>query len=311
MNKKLIAAVVGILLIGGISYGLKVGVFSRDGKSQPTTQSNKIKVVASFYPLAHFAEQVGKAHIEVTNITPAGAEPHDYEPTPKEIASIYTAKLLITNGAGLDIWADKIKPDLQAQGVEVATMSDQFQLLKGADEESVTDPHIWLDPALAEKEVTIIRDALIKVDPQSESDYRKNADDYIAQITSLDKQYSEGLAQCTTRDVVTSHAAFGYMAKHYNLNQIAIAGISPEEEPSSQRMAQIAQLAKEKNIKYIFFETLVSPKLADTIATEVGAKTIVFNPLEGLTDDEIKSGKTYISVMQENLSSLRTALQCK
>lgn len=300
-------AIIGILIVAAV-----VVIYNKNyNRTAETQRTDKIKVVASFYPLAHFAEQIGKDHVDITNITPAGAEPHDYEPTPKEIASIYTAKLLITNGSGLDVWADKIKPDLQAQGVEVATMSDQFQLLKGVDEESITDPHIWLDPALVEKEVAQIRDALIKVDPQNESDYRKNADSYIAQLTDLDKQFSDGLAQCTTRDVVTSHAAFGYMAKHYNLNQIAIAGISPEEEPSSQRMAEIAQLAKEKNIKYIFFETLVSPKLADTIATEVGAKTIVFNPLEGLTDDEIMSGKTYINVMQDNLSSLRTALQCK
>jgi zinc transport system substrate-binding protein len=190
-------------------------------------------------------------------------------------------------------------------------MSDHFQLLPGADGETQTDPHFWLDPVLAQEEVQIIRDALIKVDPANAQYYDKNAEGYISQLQALDKKYQDGLASCALKDVVTSHAAFGYLAKRYNLNQIAISGLSPDQEPSSSQMVEIAREAKQKNVKVIFFETLVSPKLAETIAREIGAQTAVFNPLEGLTDQEIKEGKNYISVMEDNLNNLRTALQCK
>jgi len=303
-------AVFGLLIVGLLAYGLKASLQPK--RQSPTSQgSGKIKVVASFYPLAEFTSQVAKEHAEVTNMTPAGAEPHDYEPTPQQIAGIYNAKLLVANGAGLDPWANKIKSDLQAHGIAVISLSDQFQLLPPPDQESTADPHFWLDPALSQQEVGAIRDALIKVDPVNAGDYQKNAAGYIGQLKALDQQYQQGLASCTKHDVVTSHAAFGYLAKHYGLNQIAIAGLSPDAEPSAARMAEIAQEAKQKDIKVIFFETLVSPKLAQTIATEIGAQTAVFNPLEGLTDEELQQGKNYISVMQDNLNNLRSALECK
>jgi zinc transport system substrate-binding protein len=133
----------------------------------------------------------------------------------------------------------------------------------------------------------------------------------LALLSELDEKYRIGLAECAIRDAVASHAAFGYLAKRYNLNMINIAGLSPKEEPSPRRMAEIAELARAKNIQYIFFETLVSPKLAETIAREIGAQTLVFNPIEGLTDQELAAGEDYISIMEKNLANLRTALRCR
>ena len=274
----------------------------------------KIKVVASFYPLAEFAKQVGGNNVEVVNMTPPGAEPHDFEPSPQDIVNAYSSNLFIFNGSGFDPWAEKIRPELENKGVAVINMTEYFDLLKGVEEHEEaeekdheaeeTDPHIWLDPVLAKKEVEIIRDALKKIDPINSELYESNATQYLTQLSVLDKKYKDGLASCNLRDLVASHGAFGYLAKRYALNVVSIAGFSPEEEPSPKRMAEIADLARSKKINYIFFETLVSPKLAETIAREIGAKTLVFNPIEGLTEDELEKGANYISVMEENLNNL-------
>ena len=298
------------MLVLALAYAFSAGPKVRPSGNASTAET-KLAVVGTFYPLAHFAQQVGGAYVTVANITPAGAEPHDYEPTPQDIVKAYDAKVFIMNGGGVDTWAERIEPDLRAQGVLVVDMHESIKLMTApAGAETAMDPHIWLDPVLAEQEVQMIRAALVQADPAHADAYNRNADAYVAQLQQLDGEFRAGLASCQLHDIVTSHAAFGYLAKEYGLNQIAIAGLSPDAEPSAKQLADIAQLAEQNHIKYIFFETLVSPKLAQTIATEVGAQTIAFNPLEGLTDAEIGTGQTYLTEMRANLASLRTALQC-
>ncbi len=303
MQKRLIfivGLIVGLVLIG-------ILVSSR----RPTIQSNKLSVVASFYPIAHFAQQVGGDKISVTNITPASTEPHDFEPTARDLIRISQAKLFIYNGNNVDSWGDKVKSDIVARGGTVIKMSDALTSLPSSEESGQLDPHFWLDPILAQQEITVIRDRLVKIDPTNAGTYQHNAQAYIDQLTALDQSYRTGLANCQLHDIVTSHAAFGYLAQRYGFTQIPIAGISPDQEPSPQKLAAIAHLVKQKNIHYIFFETLVSPKLSETIASETGAQTLSFNPLEGLTDQEIAAGKTYLTEMQTNLTHLRTALLCQ
>ncbi len=308
MKKILILAIIAIIIIIAIAYM---------SNKVPQT-GGKIRIIASFYPLAEFAGQVGGANIEVVNITPAGVEPHDFEPTPRDIARVYSAKVFLLNGGGFDPWAEKIAPDLKKKGITVVNMAKHFDLLKAIEEYGTetghkieaNDPHIWLDPILAKKEVEIIRDALEKIDPANAQVYARNAEEYISKLSGLDLKYKDGLSACAIRDAIVSHAAFGYLAKRYGINVIPIV-ISPEEEPSPKRIADLSALAHTKNINFIFFETLVNPKLAETIAQEVGAKTMVFNPIEGLSDEELAAGKSYISIMEENLNHLRTALGCK
>jgi zinc transport system substrate-binding protein len=310
MKKSFFVLALGLV---AIAAGLYAAGFAsvRNGAGANPANSGKMAVVGTFYPLAHFALQVGGNLVTVANITPAGAEPHDYEPTPQDIAGAYRAKVFIMNGGGVDTWAERIAPDLKAKGVQVVDMQDTILLSTApSGSETTLDPHIWLDPVLSEQEVALIRDAFVKADPVNAVVYANNAASYIAQLQALDEAYKAGLASCRIKDIVTSHAAFGYMAKRYGLTQIAIAGLSPDAEPSAEQMANIANLAKKNNVKYIFFESLVSPKLAQTIATEVGAQTIAFNPLEGLTDEQISSGETYLTVMRDNLDELRIALQC-
>ncbi|HDY73402.1 MAG TPA: ABC transporter substrate-binding protein [Candidatus Jorgensenbacteria bacterium] len=271
------------------------------------TETEKLKITTSFYPLAEFARQVGGKNVEVINITPPGSEPHDYEPTPQDIVHVNSSEIFIFNGSSFDPWAEKIAPKLEEEGIKVLRMTEYFDLI-GTDDGS--DPHIWLNPILAKQEVEIIRDTLQKIDPTNSSMYNDNAQQYLGKLSELDQKFRTGLASCELREAIVSHAAFGYLAERYDIDIISIAGISPEEEPSLRRLGEIAKLAQEKNINYIFFETLISPKLAETIAQEIGAETLVLNPVEGLTDEEIESGKSYISEMEKNLSNLQRALVC-
>jgi zinc transport system substrate-binding protein len=316
MIKILIGFIIGLSLVAVMSDGLKAGIFSNEAavRTSQQTQSTKIMVVTSFYPLYDFAKNVAGDHVEVINITPAGAEPHDYEPTPQDIAKIYKAKLFIFNGNGIDSWGDKIQSDVKNKGVEVLKISDHLESLKkNAPEKGKSnpyDPHFWLDPINATKETDLIADALIRIDDH-QTEYNQNRNNFKKRLADLDQEYTAALTHCRLREIVVSHNAFNYLSNRYNLTTLYISGLTPDEEPLPYRMAEIVTLVKQKNIKYIFFETLVSPKLAETIASEVGAKTLVLNPIEGLTAQEIAQGKNYISVMKDNLSNLRIALQCQ
>ena len=263
----------------------------------------KIKVAASFYIPAEFAQQIGGEKVNVISITPSGVEPHEYEPTPGEIADVYSAKLFIYQGGVFDAWAGRLRDDLVTRGVKVVSVMDSFGL-KNAD------PHIWLDPDLARREAEIIRGALIEIDPVNAFLYQKNSVDYLNVISLLDEEYKKGLAHCAKKDFVVSHSAFGRLARRYGLFPHSIVGASSEEEPSPGRIAEIIKLARAKGIKHIFTEPLVSSRAVETIARETGAEILTLNPIEGLTEKDAAEGKNYISLMRENLGNLRLALGC-
>ena len=308
--KKLMLFLLGVLFVAIISYFLNVGIFKH--KTSNLSANNKLQVTASFYPLYFFASQIGGDKVEVKNITPSGAEPHDYEPTAQDMARIEKSNLLILNGGKLEAWGNKIKDDLKGTNISVVTTGDrlanQTVVEKG---QSIQDPHIWLSPPLAKKEVQIILNALINIDSKNKNYFTANANKLTGEIDNLDKEYKAGLANCKQKDIITSHAAFGYLAEHLGLTQVPISGLSPDSEPSPKQLADIADFAKKNNVKYIFFESLVSPKLSETIASEVGAKTLVLDPIEGISDDDIKSGINYLTIMQSNLKNLRLALECQ
>ena len=294
-------------------------VFEKNGfrSAVPEKRENGglLSIVATFYPLADFAREIGGDLVAVTIIVPAGVEPHEYEPTSRDILSAYQADIFLLNGAGVDAWAEKINPELEERGVAIVQMSDSMSLLLGtADEEGNMrrfDPHFWLDPIAAQKEASAIRDALIARDPVHKEEYVRNAGVFEQKLAALDREYAAGLASCRLDTIVASHAAFAYLAKRYGFEMLSTSGISPEEEPSPKHLAELATLVRERGIRYVFFETLVSPKIADTLARETGAQTLVFNPLEGLTEEERNSRENYLSVMRENLKNLRVALECR
>lgn len=269
------------------------------GCSNVSNTDDRLSVVASFYPLAYFASQIGGEQVAVSNLTPAGVEPHDYELTPQDIATIYDSELLILNGGQLEPWASAVTADLSNQTTVVTSAPD------------ATDPHVWLSPTLAKLQVEKITEGFIQADPNDTATYQANSENLLSRLDQLNQNYSTGLANCAIRTIVTSHAAFGHLASTYGLAQLPIAGLSPEAEPSLTELIDITNFAEQHNVQYIFFESLVSPKLADTIATEIGAQTLVLNPLEGLTAEEVAAGADYFTVMQANLANLRTALQCQ
>ncbi len=300
-----LALTAALIILGAIVF-----IFAKQPTPAPVS-GQKIQVVASFYPLYYFASQIGGDKAEVANITPSGGEPHDYEPTAGDLIEIENSRLLIINGFGLEAWGDDIKKNLDPAKTALVTASDGIISHQLTEEgETMIDPHVWLSPELAKTIVDNIAAGFIKVDPANELYYQNNATQLKNKLDQLDAAYRTGLKNCQLKDIVTSHAAFGYLAQAYGLNQIAIAGLSPDAEPSPAQLADIVKQARADNIKYIFFESLVSPKLSQTIATEIGAQTLVFNPLEGLTKDELAGGQDYFTEMQNNLTNLETALQC-
>jgi zinc transport system substrate-binding protein len=319
-NKLKFFVAISLVLITGLGYVIwkknnttQVSSIIVGGSAQ-NTEPKKIKVAASFYPLADFTKNIGGDLVEVINITPAGTEPHDFEPSAKDISQIYNSDLLVFNGNGVDNWAEKISPDIKSKGIEVLKMSDHLDsLVKNFEDKEggQYDPHFWLDPVNVQTETRQIAEALVKIDPMHKDEYNKNTINFLNKLQELDAEYKNGLSICSLKTIVTSHNAFNYLAARYGLNTMYILGLSPEEEPSAQTIAQVAKDAKNKGIKYIFFETLVSPKLSETIAKEIGAKTLELNPIEGLNQDDIAAGKNYISEMKQNLNNLRLALECQ
>ncbi|HTK60214.1 MAG TPA: zinc ABC transporter substrate-binding protein [Candidatus Baltobacteraceae bacterium] len=277
--------------------------FASTRQAQRPADAAVLSVHATFYPLAEAARRIGGARVRVETLTPPGAEPHDYEPSSRDIASIGSGGVFVMNG-GVDAWADRILPDLRARGTIVVRAADALP-------EISKDPHVWLDPIRAKTIGERVRDALAEADPAHAADYRANAETYLGELDALDRAYEDGLKACGLRTVISSHATLGYLAARYGFSAIAIAGLEPDEEPSPRQMAEIADAAKKAGVKHIFFETLVSPKLSEAIASEIGAETLVFDPVEGLSEEAMASGEDYFSLMDANLGALRTAMACK
>jgi len=299
--KKIVITILAITALALVFFALK------NIPAKNSVQTDKLQVVTSFYPLYFFASEIGGDKTQIFNLTPAGAEPHDYEPTGRDIARVENSKLLVLNG-GLEAWADNLKQNLSSNTFVVTAGENLFK--KSADQNSF-DPHIWLSPQLAGKMVDKIKEGFIQVNPENEDYYQNNADVLKSKLTELDKKFQEGLKDCSEKNIITSHSAFGYLASDYDLNEVSITGLSPDAEPSPRQLAEVAEFAKINKVKYIFFESLVSPKLSQTIAQEIGADTLVFNPLEGLTEEEINQGKNYFTEMENNLTNLKIALRCQ
>jgi len=320
--------IAGAVLMSGCSITSNVPTFSNT--------TGKLKVAASFYPMYEFTRMVGGDHIELVTLTPVGVEPHDWSPSPGHLRLLNQADILVYNGIGMEPWVSKTLASLDNKKIIAVEASKGLQLIKGKhdhdddhdddhdkdhkdhdddhddhDDYDDMDPHLWLDPIRAAGQVNAIRDALIQADPTNRASYEQNAAAYVLQLRALDAEMERGLTGCAKDEFFTTHAAFGYLANRYGLEQHAMMGLSPDAEPTPHTMAKIIVEAREHGVKYVFFETLVSDKVANLLAKEIGAQTLVLNPLEGLTEAEVKAGKTYITVMQENLKNLRLALECR
>ena len=298
-------AAASTIVVALVVSGLAVACSS--GSSDPPGTS----VVASFYPLAEAAEQVGGANVSVTNLTAPGVEPHDLELTPDQMEAITTADVVLYLGGGFQPAVEDAIKDAQGTVVDVSEGLRDLPVPSTETSPGLTaDPHVWLDPVAYGQVVERVESALAEVDPSGASTFATNADAFTARLTSLDREYRSGLASCDRTIIVTSHAAFGYLAQRYGLQQEPIAGLSPEAEPDPQRLADLQALVEQTGVTTIFTEDLVSPKVAETLASETGISTAVLNPLESITPDQLATGQDYVSIMQENLDTLRRALGC-
>ena len=251
----------------------------------------RVNVVASFARLVELAQRVGGERVQVTDLTPAGAEPHDLEPSPGDLDAIEDAEVVLFLGAGFQ------------PGVEKAVRrADRAVNLLAPGEED--DPHIWLDPVRFAQAVGPVEEALGDADPQGRPGYRRRADEVRAELERLHREYEAGLARCRLRVFVTAHDAFGRLADRYGLDQEPITGISPEAEPDARRLAQLADLVRQRGVTTIFTEELVSPRVAEALAREAGVRTAVLDPLEG------RARGGYAAAMRRNLERLRAALDC-
>ena len=256
------------------------------------------EIVAAFYPLAFAAEQITGGNTEVRNLTPAGAEPHDLELTPSDVRAVHDSSLVLYLGDGFMPGLETAVEQRQGRSVDILAELRQQDGFGGG---AAGDPHVWLDPVRYAEMTRLIGTALGKEGPATRLARR---------LAVLDGEYRRGLAHCARRQIVTSHAAFGYLAARYGLEQVPLEGITPEVEPSARDIARLVDVVRDSGATTVFFETLLSPKLAETVAREADVQTAVLDPLEGISESEIAAGANYFSVMRANLATLREALGC-
>lgn len=278
------------------------------GSSPMEKKDDKLQVYTSFYPMYDFTKKIGGDHVDVKNMTPAGTEPHDFEPSTTDIKNINEADMFIYNGDDMEHWVRDVKDSLDNDKLKIVKASKNITLMSGS-EEGDSDPHTWLSLKNAKTEMKTIKDELVELDPDHEKDYTANYDKYAKELDQLDSDFTKQLQPYEGRAIVVAHQAFGYLCQDYGLEQIPIEGLSPDSEPTPAKMKEIIDDVKKNNINVIFYEELVDPKVAETIAKETGSETKVLNTLEGLSDEELKDGKDYISVMKDNLNALLYAFK--
>lgn len=305
MNNQVKLAIISIIItIPLISFV----IFSSDSKQFEKTNEPKLQVISSFYPLHEFSQNVGKEKVDAKLLVPVGIEPHDWEPTIKDVQQMQKSNLIIINGIGFENWVGKLN-EMNYQGVIVDT-SDGI-IIKNMDKESSTyeehhdesgDPHIWLNPVFAKIQVQNIADAFSNSDPENRQYFQENAANYINELDLLDSKIRNELSGCNY-DFIAFHDAFSYFADEYDLTQhTVISSYEPHAEPTAKTLENVINKAKQLNLKVIFTEETADSKTSQVIANEIGGKILVLSPLE-IGDDG-----TYISKMTENLNHLKEAL---
>ena len=291
-------------------------------KSSGSIVEGKVNVITTFYPIYEFASEIGGEDVNAINLLPVGVEPHDWTPRSQDIINTSKAQLFLYNGAGLEGWVPNFLKSLDSdseakavevsQGVELITTDgdDGHDHAGDGDTDSLhTDPHTWVSPKSALVMAKNIKDSLQSIDPGHTAGYEERYQKLVERLTALDSKFTAELGKLPNKEIVVSHQAFAYLARDYGLTQHAIMGLSPDAEPRGQDLLDLAALVKKDGIRYIFFEELVSDKLAKTLAGETGVSTMVLNPVEGLTETQEKNGDNYFTLMEKNLQNLILALQ--
>lgn len=303
--KKVLTCLVGLLALFLVACG-----------SKNVSPKKDIQVVTTFYPVYEFTKQVVGEEADVSLLVKAGTEPHDFEPSAKNIAEIQEADVFVYENENMETWVSDVLKSVDEKKVDVIKATEGMLLLPGGEEEEEDhdhgeeghhhdyDPHVWLSPARAISLVETIRDRLVAKYPEKKDVFEKNAAAYIEKLDALHADYQTTLSGAKQKYFVTQHTAFAYLALDYGLKQVSITGVSADQEPTPARLAELTKYIKQYGIKYIYFEENASKAVAETLSKETGVELAVLNPLESLTDEAVKNGADYISVMKDNLKAL-------
>ncbi|MCC3373366.1 metal ABC transporter solute-binding protein, Zn/Mn family [Cohnella sp. REN36] len=300
---------------------IAAGLLAACGGKHDASAPDKLNVVTTFYPIYYLATEIGGEDANVVNLIPTGVEPHDWTPKSRDLNTASKAELFLYNGAGLEGWVEGF---LQGAGKKAKTLEVSKGIdLIDADAEVVedehadghnhgdlhVDPHTWVSPKSMLRMGENVKEAFMQADEAHGADYERRYEALKGKLGELDRKYADSLAGVSKRDIVVSHQAFGYLCRDYGLTQTAVMGLSPDAEPRAQDLLKIAQFVKDNGVKTIFFEELVSDRIAKTLAQEANVGTMVLNPVEGLTSEEEKAGDDYVTLMERNLQNLLKALQ--
>jgi len=340
-----------IAIVAGIAIAIAViaSVLAFSGTSNDSTpmespeqanlvpQAEKITILTSFYPYHEFTKNVAGDFANVKQFMPNGVEAHDWEPRAQEIQSLNDADVFVYNGLGMEPYVENIIDSGEFDNVLFVKASEGIELLKfeddhdehakeddhddhdeheegghdGHDHDYEFDPHIWLDPILVKQQVNVIRDGLIQVDPDNKEHYEENARIYNDKMDALDMKIGSALSSCQKDTIVPYHNAFTYLGERYDIHIMALGGMAPDSEASAAEIAEFVDFVKDNDIKVIFSEELVDPRLAEVIAEEANAQVMLFSPLEALSKEEAATNVSYIDKMEDNLDSLKVALECQ
>ncbi len=315
MKSKILKMIVFLIIIslslpGCSKNTMRIIEDKREGK--------RLDVYASFYPYYDFAKKIGGKSVDVHIIIPSGTEPHSFEPSAKVVAQLEEADVFIYNGAYMEPWIDKVLNLLEGKDIYLVEAGKSVELISysgdpgdessGEHHHGEYDPHIWVDPVnviyISEK----IKDTFISADNKNKDIYEENFNAFREELQNLDRAFKEGLKDAAERKIIVSHSAFGYLAKRYNLEQIAVAGISPHAEPSPKRLAELVKVARDNDMDHIFLEALASVKTAEILAEEANLEVLTLYIVEGLTTEQQNEGEDYISLMYKNVKTLKKAL---
>ncbi len=286
--------------------------------TEDATQNDNIQIYTTVYPLQYFAERIGEEHVSVKSIYPPGSDEHTFDPTQKDMIALADADLFFYIGLGLEGFVDNAKETLNNEHVQMIATADAIteDMLVQNDEDhhdhdhdhGDLDPHVWISPVLSDALAYSIKEALIEASPENKAQFEENFEALRDDLLGLDRKFINMAAEAPSKTFFVSHAAFGYLADTYGLEQIAIAGLNSQSEPSQKELAQLLDYAREKNVRYVLFEQNISSKLTKVIQNEIGAESLILHNLGVLTTEDIKNGEDYFSLMEHNLNTLEKAL---
>jgi zinc transport system substrate-binding protein len=315
------AKVLAILLVIMVPF-----VACRKGE-KPAQGEKKLRVVTTLFPLYDFVRTVGGDRVDVRLLLPPGVEPHNFEPRPEDVVQLNKADIFVYTNRHMEPWAANILKGIPNKGLEVVDASAGVAFIPAHDEDGHKghsagghghhhgegmDPHVWLSIPNAEKMVENITAALARKDPDGSASYRAHAAAYRARLEELDNRFREGLSKCGQHTFLHGgHSAFGYLAQQYGLSYVSAYAVSADAEPTPGKMMELVKLMRKNSLNHIFYEELLSPRVAETIARETGATLLKLHGIHNVSREDLAGGATYISLMEQNLQNLRTGLQCR